>query len=322
MREDLQAQYEAILDAHLSGAGESASLEAYDFARMCMREGLAPEDIMALHLNRLERERDPVQRHKMEARGQELLIQVVMAFSLHYQQALRELESTNQELETASRFKTRMLSMVAHDLTNHIVAARLVTQALARGGKDGEQQRRIESLVQIIDDEEELIKNLLDIGRIESGRLDLDIEPLDLMQLIERSLARARTTTTRHDFSVSGPRSLMVMADRSKTQQVLDNLIGNAVKYSPLGGTVKITVGTRNREAEMAIEDQGLGIVAEDLPHIFEPFYRGRMSHGDIKGTGLGLAIVRSLLRLQRGSIDAEQAAGGGSIFRFTLPLA
>jgi signal transduction histidine kinase len=254
-------------------------------------------------------------------RAQSLLLEVVMAFSLGYRLTLEELEHSNQELAQVSRFKSRMLSMVAHDLTNHITAIKIFATGIAHQ-EDGSIGRYAQNILEVIKDQEVLIQNLLDIGRIDTGRLQLTISPQPLMTLIERAVNRLSRTSTTHSFSIVGG-AVHVLADRAKLQQVLDNLIGNAVKYSPEGGAVEVVVDPGPDLVTVEVRDHGMGIEAADLPHIFEPFYRGSIaSHSSINGTGLGLSIVKSLVVLQGGTIQLDSVVGQGTTVRFTLPLA
>ena len=320
MRSDLIDAYRSILESHLAGVGEEASLRAYDFARQCLREGLAPDDVVALHLDLVHQQELLAQYSDAASRSQDLLLDVVMAFSLSYQQALQKLEQTKAELEKLFSFKSRMLSMVAHDMMNHLVATKMTVLSLKRDSTAPALAPRLENLLQIVDDQEHLIQNLLDLGRIESGRLQLDLEDVDLRRLIERSVVKAQSGTTEHTLRVSGP-SITISGDRGKLQQILDNLISNAVKYSPGGGTVDIRIEPRGDRVDVSVRDQGVGIAADDLPHLFEPFYRGKTGRSDIRGTGLGLAIVQSLARMHDGSLEIESESGHGSTFRLSLPM-
>ncbi|NDD29235.1 MAG: sensor histidine kinase [Proteobacteria bacterium] len=252
--------------------------------------------------------------------AQSLFIEVVMAFSLGYRQTLDELEHSNRELASVSQFKSRMLSMVAHDLTNHMTAIKIFANSIAQRS-EGSVQSHAQNILEVIADEEMLVQNLLDIGRIDTGRLKLVLVPLPLLALIERAVARISRTTTRHSFSVVGS-DVRVRADQAKVQQILENVIGNAVKYSPEGGGVDVVVTVEGGHAVVEVRDRGLGISPEDLPHVFEPFYRGSRTEGtSIRGTGLGLSIVRSLVKLHGGSISADSVPGKGTTVRFALPL-
>jgi len=114
-----------------------------------------------------------------------------------------------------------------------------------------------------------------------------------------------------------------VRADREKLAQIVMNLIENAIKFNKAGGQVKITAEPNGKELRVRVEDTGRGIAAEDLPRVFERFYRGNKDRShEIPGTGLGLAIVKHLVEAHHGTVSVQSAAGQGSTFQFTLPLA
>ncbi len=314
-REDLRDEYRDILRAYLGGAGEAAVMRAYDFTRKCMREGLAPDDVIAFHLELLEELKAPADE------AQSLLLEMIMAFSINYRQAVEELERANQELERVSRFKSRMLSMVAHDLTNHSTAVRLFTQIMLRDTTDEKMKEHLQQVLEVLEDQQDLLGNLLDLGRLENGRLDLNLRPVELMKIVGRTVDKCSRTTTKHKLSVAGPPSIEVMADRAKLQQIVENLVTNAIKYSPAGGPVDVSVSANAGRVTVEVKDRGLGIPPEDLPHIFEPFFRAAGLRGTgIGGSGLGLAIARSLLQMMGGDIEVESTHGQGSTFRFRIP--
>lgn len=321
MRETLRAEYASILSDHMAGAGEAAEMRAYDFARRCLRGGLAPDDVLEFHVDLVEDLVDGGDEAAVRARAQSLFIEVVMAFSLGYRQTLEELEHSNRELASVSQFKSRMLSMVAHDLTNHMTAIKIFAGSIAQRS-EGSVQSHAQNILEVIADQEMLVQNLLDIGRIDTGRLQLVLVSLPLLTLIERAVTRISRTSTRHVFSVVGS-DVRVRADQAKVLQILENVIGNAVKYAPEGGPVDVAVRVEGGLAVVEVRDCGLGISPEDLPHVFEPFYRGnRAEDTSIRGTGLGLSIVRSLVKLHGGSISADSVPGEGTTVRFSLPLA
>lgn len=326
MRDRLKAEYRDILASYLGGAGEAAVLQAYDFARNCLRNGLAPDDVVEMHVDLVENMARSDE--TVRARAQSLLLEVVMAFSMGYRQTLEALELTNKELERVSGFKTRMLSMVAHDLTNHIMAIKIFAAFIARkGGTPDEPERTTlagygQNILDVVRDQETLVQNLLDIGRIDTGRMHLSISPQPLLELVERCVAMQSKTTQIHTITVKGE-SLAVLGDRPTVQRVLDNLVGNAIKYSPDGGEIAVSVMRADAYATVEVRDCGIGISAEDLPHVGEPFFRGtQAARSGLRGTGLGLSIVRSLVELQGGTLQLESQPGVGTAVRFTLPLA
>jgi len=178
-------------------------------------------------------------------------------------------------------------------------------------------RKSIQNMRQLIDD-------LLDLAKIESG-IRLELEPVALHTVIQECLealqpaASSKNMTITNDTPVTLP---AVMADRARLQQVFHNLIGNAVKYTPPEGWVRIAADLQDGSVRVVIQDNGLGISSEDQAHIFERFYRVRRPETDgIEGTGLGLAIVKSLVEAHSGRITLESRLGQGSSFTVFLPV-
>jgi signal transduction histidine kinase len=172
------------------------------------------------------------------------------------------------------------------------------------------------------------------MSRIEAGTLRVEPEPMDLRPLIRETTAEFQLITRDHQFEVHLPPSLpLVQADPRRIRQVLRNLVENAVKYSPGGGPVIVSVQTaewtQDREAtgeanelHVSVADQGLGIKPQHLEHIFDRFYQvDSASTREGRGAGLGLSICKAIVEAHNGRIWAESQAGAGSTFYFTLPL-
>lgn len=319
----LRSAYQRVLYGFLEGGGEASRMAAYDLARTCLRQGLAMDDVLAVHLELADARLTQVFGPQALEQAQTLLLDTFMAFSLAYRQTVEALEHAKHELEANARFRSRMLSMVAHDLGNHNVAIRLMTQACLKKITDAETRTRLEHVLSVVEDEEHLLTNLLELARIEAGRLELHLEAVDLEALLRRSVERLASQSPRHRFDLDLPQ-VEVCADRLRMIQIIENLLSNAVKYSPQGGTVEVRgMVTEQRELQVTIRDQGVGIAPEDLPQIFEPFYRAvDPASSGLRGAGLGLSIVRSLMRLQGGDITAVSQPDEGSTFTLRLGLA
>ena len=168
-----------------------------------------------------------------------------------------------------------------------------------------------------------LVEQMLEAARLEEGRLDLRIEPVDLRGAAETAIAVVRPLADdQHPLSLEGI-ELPVMADRDRLSTILTNLLDNAIKYSPHGGPVRCVVGRLGDTGTVTVQDQGIGIAAEDQSRLFTRF--GRVIDDDtrqIKGTGLGLYLSRELARQMGGDIEVDSERGSGSAFRLSLPLA
>jgi PAS domain S-box-containing protein len=211
------------------------------------------------------------------------------------------------------------VAMISHDLASPLTVLRARAQLLKRRQKYDE-----ESITAILEQTarmDRLIGDLRELAQVESGGLSIQREDVDLVGLAQGAVERARTLTTGHALRVTEPElPVVVTGDRDRLGQVLDNLLGNAIKYSP-GGEVLVTVEAVRGQAYLRVADQGPGIPADALPHLFERFYRGEHATGD-GGLGLGLYISRMLVEAHGGRIWAASKPGSGSTFTVMLPLA
>lgn len=167
-----------------------------------------------------------------------------------------------------------------------------------------------------------MINDLLDLERMESGKITLTRTPVDLSELAQSAVARARTLSADHNFSIVTDRDLPpIDGDPDKLTQVFANLLSNAVKYSPEGGDVSVTIVAGPEAAEVSVTDSGLGIPPEHLDRIFERYARIEAANTHyIAGTGLGLPIVKQIVEMHGGKVTVISEAGAGATFRFTIP--
>ncbi len=227
------------------------------------------------------------------------------------------------------RMKTEFVSMVSHELRTPLTSIKGFTDLILDGdaGEVDEEQREYLEIVQKNADRLlGLINDLLDISRIESGRIHLKIEPVSLQEIVSLVVATMQPQLETKDQPLSveiDPAASRVMGDRDKLVQVLTNLVSNAHKYSPEGRPIRIEVTRQNGFAHVAVIDKGFGISTEDQAKLFTRFFRVENSlTREIGGTGLGLNIVKSIVELHGGGISVVSRPGAGSTFAFTVPLA
>jgi signal transduction histidine kinase len=242
---------------------------------------------------------------------------------------LRLLEESRkvEALRELDRMKTELLSTVSHELRTPLGSIKgYATTLLSHEGKLRRDERR--EFLEIIDSEadrlRELIENLLEMSRLEAGVLRIDKEPARLAGIAREVARKVQLATSSHELVVDWPADdPWVLADQKRIYQVIQNLMSNAVKYSPEGGLITLSASLGPRELTVSISDQGLGMPAAELDRIFERFHRiGGEVARRIGGTGLGLAICQGLIEAHGGRIWAEsEGEGQGSTFRFTLPL-
>jgi signal transduction histidine kinase len=284
---------------------------------------------------------DRMQPHSLTQDDLELMMTVArqVAIALDNVSAYEQIEYLNvgleakvrartAELEQGDRLRSQFLSHVSHELKTPITSIKGFAQNLLDGltGPLNEKQKRYVSRMSENSDRLiRMIEALLDRTRIQSGRLDLVPVELDLGHCVAdaveqlRLLAQAKKQTL---DAVVPPAPLMVWADRDRLIQIVTNLVQNAVKFTPEGGRITVTVKQETQAlAGVSVLDTGPGIPPEFLDQIFDPFFRAKEGRSDIKGLGLGLSIVRTLVELHGGAIAARSEPGQGAELYFTIPL-
>ncbi len=229
------------------------------------------------------------------------------------------------EAEAALRLRDEFLSVAAHELKTPLTSlkgyAELTMKRIEREGLQDPQQ--IQRALQVIDRQVDrlstLVAQLLDISRFESGELTLDRRVTDLVPLARGVLERMRAATSRHTLSLHAPPSLPAFVDSMRLEQVIYNLIDNAIRYSPEGGPVEVELSTPDpRTVRLAVRDYGIGVPPEQREHLFTRFFQA--SRRPAGGLGLGLYVSRRIVEQHGGEIRAEFPENGGSRFVVTLP--
>ncbi len=284
---------------------------------------------------------DRIREHSLTQDDLELLMTVAhqVAIALDNASAYEQIEDLNvgleakvrertAELEQADRVRSQFLSHVSHELKTPLTSIKGFLQNLLDGltGPLNEKQQRY--LSRMLDNSDRLIRmieDLLDRTRIQSGRLDLLPGEIDLGHCVAdvveqlRLLAQAKGQTLE---VIVPPIPLMVWADHDRLIQIVTNLVQNAVKFTPAGGSIVVTVRQENQAlAGVSVCDTGPGIPQGFLDQIFDPFFRVKQARSGTKGLGLGLSIVRTLVELQGGTIVARSEPGQGAELSFTVPL-
>jgi two-component system sensor histidine kinase/response regulator len=235
-----------------------------------------------------------------------------------------------RRIEALVNVKDDLMRIVSHDLKNPIANvigyAELMDEILG----DGEpvETDKLQVMAKRIQRAAEnmlgLVEDLLDLGRAEQ-RIPIEKRPMQLLAILEEVVSsyafNAEQKNIRLHYNASQPMP-EIMADPRRLRQIFNNLISNAIKYTPDGGQVTVTVSQQNGSAFVVVEDTGYGIPPQDLPHIFDKFYRVQSTqHLQAEGTGLGLSIVRALVEQHNGEISVDSVVGEGSAFTVRLPL-
>jgi PAS domain S-box-containing protein len=221
--------------------------------------------------------------------------------------------------------KDEMLSVASHDLRTPVTVIRSQAQLMRRAIRTGafsleDVNDGLGSIVEETQRLAKLLELLLDLSRIEAGRFEIDPRPVDLGKLASTVVSEVQSTTDRHQMKVQVSGSVVGNWDEARLQQVLTNLLTNAVKYSPNGGPIEVHVRGGEDEVTTSVNDEGIGLTHGEAQHVFERFFRARSTRR-LEGSGLGLYICQSILAAHGGRIWVESGGSGrGSSFCFTLP--
>lgn len=269
-------------------------------------------------------------RYRLKKRSAEILEEKNLALEQANEEIRRhetQLERQNEELEKLNNEKSDLFGIVSHDLRNPIGGIRMLAESIAEEGRSAEyRQRKAVMVYETADDLLELVKNLLDLNRLESGRKMLDSEPVLLPPILARVVEDYERWAKKKDITVhleSESDLPPVQGDDSAIKQILDNLLSNAIKYSPPGKNVFLSVGGINEMLRIEVRDEGPGLTEEDRERLYEKFAKlsARPTGGEYS-TGLGLSIVKKLVETMEGEIVCASAPGEGARFIVTLPSA
>jgi signal transduction histidine kinase len=240
----------------------------------------------------------------------------------------RELAKKNVELAQLNQLKTQFLGMAAHDLRNPLHLIGTYSELLREDPSGLSPQDVSEFLSNIYELSQfmaHLVDDLLSVSVIESGQLRLNLELVNLPALLQRNLARNRllAAVKQIEITLEIESVPLLVLDAAKIEQILDNLIGNAVKYSAVGAQVQVRLRSEGAEVVLSVEDHGPGIAPDEIDKLFKPFGRARsQSTGGERSTGLGLVIAKRIVEGHHGRIWLESELGKGSTFWIALPLA
>ena len=233
------------------------------------------------------------------------------------------LRAALRRAEEVDQLKTQLLSIVSHELRTPLTSIRGQTTTLLDYADQVSPEERLEAL-QIVDDEaerlDELISHLLDMSRLETGKLPVELGATDVRPILIESVSRMAAHAPSHKLVVNLPPTLPpAQADPRRVVQVVCNLLDNALKFSPPGATVTVDAEVTSDTVRVRVRDEGPGIAPEHLPHIFDRFYRVEETGVRTSGAGLGLAICKGLVEAMGGQVTVTSQMGQGSVFSFSL---
>ena len=267
---------------------------------------------------------------RVGVRAPESGVDEVTALSRAFNEMAGQLEQRTQALETADRTRRQLLADVSHELTTPLAAILGYVETLQMTDIPLDTATRSRYLG-IVNEEadrlQHIIGDLLDLARLEGGGGSLRMEPASITHLLERVRHRHAPLVAERQIALTTQQEAMVGAlvgDQNRLEQALQNLVANAVRHTPPGGTVMVTASVMKSNVVLRVEDTGPGIPLEHLPHLFERFYKVDQSRTgtDVpSGSGLGLSIVHAIVSRHGGTVSASNMPGGGARFEITLPL-
>jgi signal transduction histidine kinase len=239
----------------------------------------------------------------------------------------RELEMANRELAAASQHKSEFLANMSHELRTPLNAVIGFSEVLSEGmfGELNEKQQEYSQDIHASGQHLlSLINDILDLSKIEAGRMELELTDFHLPAAIENALVLVRERAGRRGIALESridERLWQIQADERKIRQVLLNLLSNAIKFTPEGGRIDVEARFRDATMEISVTDTGIGIGPEDQEAVFEEFRQVGRSDKKAEGTGLGLTLCRKFVELHGGRIWVKSQIGTGSTFTFTIPV-
>ena len=237
----------------------------------------------------------------------------------------QEIKEREERLTELDRLKSEFVSSVSHELRTPLTTISTLTHVLQHSHtSEAERLEYLETIAAECDRQIDLVTNLLDLSRIESGAYKVELGPVDVGQVVQNCLRMSKhpAETRNQEITAELPHDpITVLADNRTLRRAVCTIVENAIKYTGDGGTIILGVRTVGNEGCISIRDNGRGISATDLPHIFDRFYQGHATNGDVEpGVGLGLYVVRGLVEQLGGRISVESEVGSGSTFTIWLP--
>jgi two-component system sensor histidine kinase BarA len=245
------------------------------------------------------------------------------------QQRTQELQTANEKLQELDRLKSAFVSIVSHELRTPMTSIKGYVENMLDGLTGALTEKQSHSLERVkhnIDRLTRMINELLDLSRIEAGRMELNLAPVSLLDVASDVVESFQTAAREKSIILrSVPRQTLprVKGDPDKLNRILTNLIQNAIKFTPQGGEIRVEAQMRDEAyVEMVVADSGCGIPLHELDKVFDKFYWSESVPVEARGAGLGLAIAKNLVELHGGKIRVDSTLGEGSRFSFTIPIA
>ena len=349
----MRVTYGEVLKRYLAQSQEIDLMRAYELGKDLQNQHVQPDEVVGMHLEALEAlpADMPDEERLKEVQGSfAVLIETMIAYGIAYADAFRLLEQTareaeeakfelektiveldlaNQQMQDLDRAKTQFFSNMSHELRTPLNAiigfAEDAVDGLA-GELNPKQARYVGNILTAARHLLSVINDILDLAKLQAGKGRVERTTFYLADLVGEmeALMQPLVTRKRQILTIDADGGLPpVLADRAKVAQILMNLLSNAHKFTPEGGHIRVEAQPEGEFVRVTVADDGIGIPAADLPHLFEEFRQveHRRVPGAPQGTGLGLAITKRLVEVHGGRIEAASTPGEGARFAFTLPI-
>jgi signal transduction histidine kinase/ActR/RegA family two-component response regulator len=309
---------------HKSHALQQRSLDNHAAGSM---QSTLPDGSLLRRISELEAEVEALRRTAAAKQGLEAVVAQLREANENLVMATVTAQSSRDDAEAANRRQNEFLAMLAHELRNPLSPISMAATLLARIPNATPQLLHLTQVIgRQVDHMGHLLDDLLDAARISSGKITLSVEPLALAEVIEQAVETIQPRIREREQKLVvelPPEPIMTEGDRVRLTQVFTNLLGNASKYTCDGGSIRLAAVRQGEQLQVTVEDNGSGIAADVLPHIFDLFTQGPRSLARSEGgLGIGLNVVRNLVTMHEGEVQAHSAGPGrGSSFIVRLPL-
>lgn len=322
-------QYGQVLAGYLKAPSEQALYDASLLSQTLVHHGVGPEEIVALHMEALDLALEgftPREQARSVGNANQFLLEVMIAYGLTYREYLElKVRERDSAIELAVQERAELLATVAHEMRTPLTAALGTLDLAQRDLVKGRTDRVVPWLGTARDALHRLSRLTADIARASLGEPpELVYAPHDLCEMVseacrwaEATVAEKGLTLVREDPVLSVP----IVCDADALLSVFGNLLANAIRYTPAGGSIIVICGSDDQVAWAAITDTGIGMAPEVQERIFEKFYRAREARDvEAQGLGLGLSLVQELVHAHGGRIEVQSSPGAGTTFRVVLP--
>lgn len=234
----------------------------------------------------------------------------------------KKLKEYADELQKLNRYKDEFIGMAGHELKTPLTSVSAYLQLLDKADLDGDNKKFVEKALQNVTKLSSLVTDLLDVSKIEAGKLQMQHEKFNLIRAVEETVENFRHISKSHSIEFqSAEKDIYVEGDLSRIEQVMVNFLTNAIKYSPESQKIKVFIHSNDQHVIVTVQDFGIGVKDDQQDKLFSRFYRADELPGNISGLGIGLYICKEIVNHHNGRIWVESEFGKGSSFSFSLPI-